>query len=55
MASSPARRSSVPTCPELKIWPYFWQQTEYVLGGGETNDMFLALAVHQLYAKGRSE
>jgi len=33
-----------PDLPELKIWPYFWQQTEYVMGGGETNYMFLALA-----------
>ena len=23
-----------PDFPELKIWPYFWQQTEYVMGGG---------------------
>jgi endoglucanase len=37
-----------PDLPELKIWPFFWQQTEYVLGGGETNYMFLALAVDQL-------
>ena len=34
-----------PDLPELKIWPYFWQQTEYVMGGGETNYMFLVLAV----------
>jgi endoglucanase len=33
-----------PDLPELKIWPYFWQQSEYVMGGGETNYMFLALA-----------
>jgi endoglucanase len=39
-----------PDLPELKVWPYFWQQTEYVLGGGETNYMFLVLAVNQLYA-----
>ena len=31
------------------MWPYFWQQTEYVMGGGETNFMFLALAVDKLY------
>lgn len=37
-----------PDLPELKIWPYFWQQTEYVMGGGETNYMFLVLAVDQL-------
>jgi hypothetical protein len=33
-----------PDFPELKEWPYFWQQTEYVLGGGATNFMFLVLA-----------
>ena len=33
-----------PDFPELKEWPYFWQQTEYVLGGGSTNFMFLVLA-----------
>lgn len=35
-----------PDLPELKIWPFFWQQTEYVMGGGETNYMFLVLAVN---------
>lgn len=34
-----------PDLPELKVWPYFWQQTEYVMGGGSTNFMFLVLAV----------
>jgi endoglucanase len=38
-----------PDLPELKEWPYFWQQTEYVMGGGETNFMFLALAADKLY------
>ncbi len=33
-----------PDLPELKVWPYFWQQREYVMGGGETNYMFLVLA-----------
>jgi hypothetical protein len=33
-----------PDLPELKIWPFFWQQTEYVMGGGATNYMFLVLA-----------
>ncbi len=33
-----------PDLPELKVWPYFWQQSEYVMGGGATNYMFLALA-----------
>jgi len=41
-----------PDLPELKIWPFFWQQTEYVMGGGETNYMFLVMAVEQLNKKG---
>lgn len=36
-----------PDLPELKEWPYFWQQTEYVMGGGSTNFMFLVLAVDE--------
>lgn len=42
-----------PDLPELKEWPFFWQQTEYVMGGGETNYMFLALAADRLYGKTR--
>lgn len=38
-----------PDLPELKEWPYFWQQREYVMGGGATNFMFLALAADRLY------
>jgi len=38
-----------PDLPELKIWPFFWQQSEYVMGGGATNFMFLVLAVDALY------
>jgi endoglucanase len=38
-----------PDLPELKLWPFFWQQGEYVLGGGATNYMFLALAADKLY------
>lgn len=38
-----------PDLPELKVWPFFWQQTEYVMGGGATNFMFLVLAVDSLY------
>jgi len=38
-----------PDLPELKTWPFFWQQTEYVMGGGATNYMFLVLAVNALY------
>jgi endoglucanase len=34
--------------PKLKEWPYFWQQTEYVLGGGATNFMFLVLAAKEV-------
>ncbi|OFX51381.1 MAG: glycoside hydrolase [Bacteroidetes bacterium GWB2_41_8] len=37
-----------PDFPELKEWPYFWQQTEYVLGGGATNFMFLVLAAQDV-------
>ncbi|SMO39688.1 glycoside hydrolase family 9 protein [Gracilimonas mengyeensis] len=33
-----------PNFPELKHWPFFWQQTEYVIGGAATNFMFLSLA-----------
>ena len=33
-----------PDYPELKEWPFFWQQTEYVMGGGASNFMFLVLA-----------
>lgn len=36
-----------PDLPELKVWPYFWQQREYVIGGGAENFMFLALAAAQ--------
>jgi len=38
-----------PDLPELKEWPFFWQQTEYVMGGGSTNYMFLVLAAQELY------
>ncbi|MBT28371.1 MAG: glycoside hydrolase [Thalassobius sp.] len=37
-----------PDLPELKEWPYFWQQTEYVMGGGATNFMFLVLAAQNM-------
>jgi hypothetical protein len=43
-----------PDLPELKEWPFFWQQTEYVMGGGEANYMFLALAADALYGKGQA-
>ncbi|MCV9386875.1 glycoside hydrolase family 9 protein [Reichenbachiella ulvae] len=37
-----------PDLPELKEWPFFWQQTEYVMGGGSTNYMFLVLAAQDM-------
>ena len=37
-----------PDFPELKEWPYLWQQTEYVLGGGSSRFMFLVLAVRDM-------
>jgi endoglucanase len=37
-----------PDFPELKDFPYLWQQSEYVLGGGATNFVFLVLAADQL-------
>ena len=40
-----------PDFPELKVFPYLWQQTEYVLGGGATNYMFLVLAADQVLSK----
>lgn len=44
-----------PDLPELKTWPYFWQQTEYVVGGGGTNYMFLVMAVAEVYRKGAGD
>lgn len=40
-----------PDFPELLNWPYLWQQTEYVLGGGATNLTFLVLAADHLLEK----
>jgi hypothetical protein len=40
-----------PDLPELKTWPFFWQQTEYVMGGGGTNFLFLVLAADALYGR----
>ena len=40
-----------PDFPELKEWPFFWQQTEYVMGGGATNFMFLVLAANELLSE----
>jgi hypothetical protein len=38
-----------PDLPELKVWPYFWQQTEYVMGGGAIDFMILAMAADRLF------
>jgi hypothetical protein len=41
-----------PDFPELKDnWSFLWQQTEYVMGGGETDFMFLVLATNQMLKK----
>lgn len=40
-----------PDLPELKTWPFFWQQTEYVLGGGTVDYVLLALAADNLFNK----
>ena len=37
-----------PDFPELLEFPYLWQQVEYVMGGGSTHFMFIALAAQQL-------
>lgn len=37
-----------PDFPELKEFPYLWQQAEYVMGGGSTHFMFLVLAAEDL-------
>ena len=36
-----------PDFPELKEFPYLWQQVEYVMGGGATDFMFLVLAAEK--------
>lgn len=40
-----------PDFPELLTFPFLWQQTEYVLGGGSSHYMFLVLAAKQLTEK----
>jgi len=35
-----------PDFPELLKFPFLWQQTEYVLGGGSSHYMFLVLAAN---------
>lgn len=37
-----------PDFPELLEWPFLWQQTEYVLGGGTTDYLFLVMAADHL-------
>ncbi|UCE06142.1 MAG: glycoside hydrolase, partial [bacterium] len=37
-----------PDFPELKEWPFLWQQTEYVIRGGASNFMFLVVTAMQL-------
>ena len=37
-----------PDFPELLVFPYLWQQTEYIVGGGSSHFMFLALAAQQI-------
>jgi endoglucanase len=37
-----------PDFPELLKFPFLWQQTEYVLGGGSSHYMFLVLAAQQI-------
>ncbi len=40
-----------PDFPELLTWPFLWQQTEYVLGGGTTDYLFLVLATEHLLSR----
>lgn len=37
-----------PDFPELKNWPFLWQQTEYVIGGAAANFMFLVLGAKEV-------
>jgi endoglucanase len=37
-----------PDLPEFKVWPFFWQQTEYVMGDGATNFPFLVMAASRV-------
>lgn len=40
-----------PDFPELLEWPFLWQQTEYVMGGGSSHYMFLVLAARKILGK----
>jgi endoglucanase len=37
-----------PDFPEMKDFPFLWQQAEYVMGGGSSNYMFLVLAADRV-------
>jgi hypothetical protein len=37
-----------PDFPELLEWPYLWQQSEYVLGGGTIDFLILALGADRV-------
>ena len=41
-----------PDFPELLDFPFLWQQTEYVLGGGSSHYMFLVLAAQYILGEG---
>lgn len=41
-----------PDFPELLEFPFLWQQTEYVMGGGSSHYMFLVLAAQRILNKG---
>ena len=47
-ASSRTSITTGPDFPELLEWPFLWQQTEYVLGGGTTDYLLLVLAADHL-------
>ena len=40
-----------PDLPEMKNWPFLWQQTEYCMGGGATHFMFLVLGADHILDK----
>jgi endoglucanase len=40
-----------PDFPEMKDFPYLWQQAEYVMGGGSSNFMFLVLAADRVLGR----
>jgi hypothetical protein len=44
-----------PDFPELKDFPFLWQQGEYVIGGGASHFMFLVLAADRLLGSGPAD